>query len=380
MPAQSHQLHKATVLKALEPRRDPYWGAPLAKGRHVGYRKLDATRGSWIARFSTDDGTYKFSSLGLATADFGFDQAKEAASEWFASQETGVSATGVTVEAACKAYVLDRRKNSSEENAHDAHMRFMRTVYGKDLGARALAKLTTAVIKRWRDGLALAPQTKNRTMTVLKAALNLAVVDRRVSSAKSIEWENVKQLDYVREHHGTYLDIGQRRKLLKMAGTGAFYDLLLAATLTGARPGEIVKAKRRQFDARNGSMTFIGKTSRKTVPRTVLIQDGAIELFKRRAKGLEPNDLLFTRDDGKPWAHSDWDQLVKSAAMAAKLPDTTVLYSLRHSWITEALTGGRMNILDVSKFAGTSIKMIQETYGHLIESSARESLKTVNFI
>jgi hypothetical protein len=46
------QLHLAKVLKALKPRksRDPYWGAPLARGRHVGYRKIAADKATWIAR------------------------------------------------------------------------------------------------------------------------------------------------------------------------------------------------------------------------------------------------------------------------------------------------------------------------------------------
>jgi hypothetical protein len=32
-----------------------------------------------------------------------------------------------------------------------------------------------------------------------------------------------------------------------------------------------------------------------------------------------PSAWLFTRDDGKPWAHSDWDKLVRAAAAKASL-------------------------------------------------------------
>ena len=65
------------------------------------------------------------------------------------------------------------------------------------------------------------------------------------------------------------------------------------------------------------------------------------------------------RDDGKPWAHSDWDELVREAADAAKLPKKTCLYTLRHSFITQALVGG-MPTLEVARLVGTDVSMIEK--------------------
>jgi len=76
---------------------------------------------------------------------------------------------------------------------------------------------------------------------------------------------------------------------------------------------------------------------------------------------------------GKQWQHSDWDELVREAAKSAQLPTGTVLYTLRHSWITEALMGG-LSTLEVSKITGTSLVMIQQHYGHLVSTSASERL------
>lgn len=44
------KLHLTRERAALTPRREPYWGAPLGNGRVLGFRKLDANTGSWIAR------------------------------------------------------------------------------------------------------------------------------------------------------------------------------------------------------------------------------------------------------------------------------------------------------------------------------------------
>ena len=64
---------------------------------------------------------------------------------------------------------------------------------------------------------------------------------------------------------------------------------------------------------------------------------------------------------------------MREAAKSAELPIGTVLYTLRHSWITEALMGG-LSTLEVSKITGTSLVMIQQHYGHLVSTSASERL------
>src|SRR5882724_48111 len=77
------ELHKVKAREDLKPRREPYWGARIAEGRHVGLRKISAERASWIARIYVDDGSghkvQKYQSLGALTSEFGYDQAVSAA-------------------------------------------------------------------------------------------------------------------------------------------------------------------------------------------------------------------------------------------------------------------------------------------------------------
>jgi len=237
-----------------------------------------------------------------------------------------------------------------------------------------LSKLRTPRLKEWRDGLRLSKGSSNRTLTALKAALNLAVANRLVHPIAAREWADVKAYSNATQRRSLFLDLKQRRRLLE-AGEGALKDLMQAAALTGARAGELTGATRGQFDARLRTITLKGKVGARTVP----LSPPALKLFKRLAKGKLPAAPLLTRGDGKPWGHSDWDELVRAAAGKAKLPKGVCLYTLRHSFVTQAITDG-MTTLDVARLCGTSVGMIEKHYGHLVADAARKRLAAVTML
>jgi len=374
-------IDKATIRNRLQPRREPYWGAPIAHGLFLGFRRAEFG-GTWIARLHDEDKRHRYHSIGVLSTDLDYEAARHAALAWKRHVDAGVRIVDIeTVADACREYVEDRSKQKGQATAHDSELRFKRTIYDNPIGRLPLAKVTQKRIEDWRGELAVAgqgrkalsPASLNRTLTALKAALNYAVTRRYVSADRAIEWGMVKpfRVDNRRE---LFLDLAQRRALLEKASGGA-RDLIEAVMLTGARAGELTGAKRSQFDARTASMTFVGKTGKRSVP----LSQPAIALFKRLAADKLPAANLFTRDDGKPWAPSDWDKLVRSAASAAKLPGGVCLYTLRHSFITEAITGG-LSPLDVARLVGTSLVMIDKHYGHLAQTAARERLSMVNFV
>jgi len=368
-------LQKISVRRVLAPRREPYWGAPLSRGLYVGFRKIDAERGSWIGRrFDEETHKHKYKSLGWETVDFDYDKAKVAATTWAATLSAGVTVDVVTLSDACREYVKDRRREKGDATAHDAEIIFKRTLYDDVLGSRPLTRLRTPHLKDWRERLGVTPSTADRIWRTLKAALNLAVRNRQVAASAAQEWRDVKPHKSTGKRRDLYLDVTQRRAL-RDAAAGNVRDLIEAAALTGARAGELTGAKRSQFDARTKSMSFAGKTGARTVP----LSDAAVTLFKRLAESKLPSAHLFVRDDGKPWAHSDWDELVRNAATAAELPKGTCLYTLRHSFITQAIIDG-LTTLDVARLCGTSVMMIEKHYGHLVASAARERLAKVTML
>jgi integrase len=138
-----------------------------------------------------------------------------------------------------------------------------------------------------------------------------------------------------------------------------------------------VSASRSAFDARTKSLTVTGKTGTRAIPLT----PAAVTLFARLAKDKMPSAFLFMRDDGKAWAlaHKKWDEFVRDAAARAGLPLGTCLYTLRHSFITQALLDG-VSTLEVAKIVGTSLTMIEKHYGHLVQNTARERLAKVQLV
>jgi integrase len=84
----------------------------------------------------------------------------------------------------------------------------------------------------------------------------------------------------------------------------------------------------------------------------------------------------WKKGDTQPWAHSDWDELIRDTAAEAKLPLGVCLYTLRHSFICQALQDG-LPVSDVGKYVGTSAQMIEKNYHHLIHSHVRARLVKV---
>jgi integrase len=144
---------------------------------------------------------------------------------------------------------------------------------------------------------------------------------------------------------------------------------------TGCRAGELTSARRSAFDSRTKSLTVSGKTGARRIPLT----PSAVALFTQFAKDKLPSAFLLVRDDSKPWSHSAWGELVKGAAARAGLPVETCLYTLRHSFITQALLDG-VSTLEVSKIAGTSLAMIEKHYGHLVQDTVRERLAKAQMV
>lgn len=388
-----YELDKAGVRGQLKPRREPYWGAPVERGLYVGFRRLEHG-GNWIARYHTDDKAHLYQSLGPVSPDNDYDHAKREARRWRKSIDAGVDTGEVeTVAAACAEYVGSLRKEKRETAARDAERRFARTVDPDPLGKVKLTQLRERHLEQWRDRLesgqlaplptkrgrspVVKPMTASafkRTLATLKAALNHAVRKRYVAAEKAREWQAIQPAKDADGRRELYLDRAQRRALLA-AAEGSLRDLIECVALTGCRPGDPAAMLRKDYDPRTGSATFKTKDHARTVP----LSPAARAMFDRLAKSKLPAAHLFTRDDGFPWQPHDWREGVKAAAARAKLPPETVLYTVRHSWITDAILGG-MDIITVSRLVGTSMLMIDKHYGHLVQDAARDKLAALEFV
>lgn len=362
------EIDKARVRNRLAARREPYWGAPIARGLFVGFRKLEQG-GTWIARSRDDDGKQRYQSIGHADS-IPYDDAVKAAHAWLKQLDAGIDTTEVqTVADACKAYVKDRRREVGDANGDDAAGRFTRTVYPHAIGDMKLTKLRTEHIKDWRAGLDMADASKNRTLSVLKAALNFAVRSRYLSADRAVEWERVEPYT-VNTRRDLYLDRAQRHALVAEL-SGQAVPFVRALCLLPLRPGALAALTVADFNAKRGTVHVM--VDKANAGRDVVLSPEALALFREQARGNLPGAPMIASDDGSHWTRWQWNDAIKDAANAAGLPAATCAYTLRHSVITDMLVGG-MDSMTVAKMAGTSLAMIEKHYSKLLQGHASEAM------
>jgi integrase len=154
----------------------------------------------------------------------------------------------------------------------------------------------------------------------------------------------------------------------------AYGSLTVFAAETGLRTNEWTATERRDVDrdgpavvvARrfsDGVLTPYPKTSRRRVPLT----PRALAAVDRLPPRID-TPLLFPAPAGghlslDNWRTREWYPALDAAGIARRGP-----YHLRHTFATEALAR-RVSIFQLARLMGTSVKMIDRTYGHLAHDS-----------
>lgn len=377
----------------LAPRREPYWMAiPDIDGAYVGFRRGPDT---WIARIR-EEGRQRIQALGRHPDH---KDAIRAARSWIQDRQMGVLDHNATVTDACEAYLANLKSEKSIQAATEAAARLRRWVLGRKFTTRehrehsisrvTLAKLRPDQLKEWRSGLVppdlngealrKARASANRNIAALIAALNFAFRQRMVAS--DFAWAaDLKFKDTQARKQRRVLSHAERTALLA-AAKGAIRDFLEGLMLTGARPIELTRLNVSDYDLIAGTLaltSYKGRRVNANVRHFPVRVVRAERLIDRLCKDKLPTAPLFTRDDGRRWQHGDWDELVRTARDAAGIKNITA-YDLRHTFITEALTGG-VDPLTVSEMVGTSLQQITVTYGKLVESHALKAFAHVKLL
>jgi len=389
----------------LKPRREPYW-QKISKGCYVGYRKMTSScDGTWVARCLLDgESKQSFRPLGEFSEmshHKRFDAAQDAAHKWFVHIGKGGFNQTVTIKEVCSRYVehlndkgrlaatkhvqpnqAATESQKLEPNAKDAQRRFKAYVLNNTkLANTELQKLKPDMLSKWRRDLAKQPtkaganrggertnSSLNRDMTCFRSALNLALQDGLCTS--DFAWrETLKQVPDADNSRDVYLDQSQRTALAANAPEDLAL-LIQALSLLPVRPGAIAQLKVGDYDRRLKTLR-IGKD--KTGARTIALPDNTAKFFAARCAGRMPNLPMLARAGGKAWNKDAWKKPIKAAVKAAELPEEITLYALRHSTITDLVHGG-LDLLTVGQVSGTSQRMIEKHYGHLVSEQSRKAL------
>lgn len=374
-------IDSKTKREKLAPRREPYW-APLLKGASLGYRRLATGDGTWIGRWRDETGKQRYRALGNFNS---FDDAASEARQWVIECEQGASPKITTVSEVCRFYVQSLRSTGRGKTADDAEGRLKRLVYDFPLGKLAINKLRATHVTKWRDDqidddevaddedVRRSKDTANRNLATFKAALNLALANRLL--ATDAGWKTVKAFEKVgARRKDAYLSMEDRTALLA-ACPDDLALLVKAMLLTGARPGELASLNASDFSKQLGALTLRGKTG----SRTVAISTAAVAFFAELVRDKIGGAPMLATAYGQRWNKDSWKKIFKDCVAAAGLSDTVVLYSCRHTAISEMILSD-MDSFIVAKLTGTSVAMIEANYEHLKHTVVTAKLNKVTIL
>lgn len=383
------QVRTVDARSKLKPRRPPYW-VTLSDGMAIGFRKMTASsEGTWLVQYY-DSSTRKQVRKALGSfddlpANQRYDAAKKEAEASFKHLSGGGRAESIAVAQACERYIAIVLENKGPVIAESTEARFKRYVYPNKIAKIKMDKLRRADVEAWVKALKASPVTKgkaeaakraastvNRDMTMLRAAFNMALKNDMVitDAAWRVPLLPIKNADRRRD---AYLDRAQRRALIDAApdDVGAF---LKGLALLPLRPGALAALSVSDLDKRLKTLK-IG-TDKAGKDRKIMVPPATLAFLLEQAKRKLPNAPLFSRADGKRWDKDAWKHPVKAAAAAVGLSDAITAYAMRHSVITDLVTGG-LDLMTIAQLSGTSVAMIEKHYSHLRAAHAAEALATL---
>lgn len=386
-------LSTVKTREKLKPKHAPYWQR-IAPRQFIGYRiSKPGTAGVWSARYYDADARKNryetFGAFAELPANERFSAAKKSAEQWFDHLRGGGDHKSTTVREVCGIYA---------EGRPDAAQRFKQFVYGDSIAKVMLHKLTKFHVREWRQRMESTPAlltrskdgkpetrkrseaTINRDMVPMRAALNKAHDDGRVLT--DIAWRvELRPFKNAGRRRNLYLDLSQRRALVanfepEETDIATFTRGLSVLPL---RPGALAALRVSDFDARRSELVI--SRDKHGVGRKIILPSVTVTFLRELSRNKLPAAPLFTRLSGTDragnkkdfWDKDAWKWPIKDAALKAKLPPSTSAYTLRHSTITDMVTGG-LPLLTVAQISGTSVAMIERHYGHLVGTHAAEAL------
>lgn len=396
-----NRLDTPTARLRLPPSKKPYYRT-IDTGVHLGYRRNKYLSGQWLVRIYKGGQRYAVEPLGKADdhsdADgltvLSYAQAQAKARERaaiLARLSMGFAAhTGpYTVQHAMTDYLVWLEQH--RKTAKDARQRAERWILPA-LGERDTASLTPAMLRHWLQNLASQPArlrggapkpaaadseaarrrkaTANRTLTILKAALNHAYREGAIRSDEA--WKRVKPFAEVTAARLRFLTVAEARRLLA-ACPAAFKDLVATALATGARYGELIRLTVADYDSTSGTVHI--RASKSGKGRRVVLTDEGAALVSRLAAGRSPAERLLQRADGAPWGDSHQQRPMTAACKAAAIEPPLNFHGLRHTYASLAVMNGMPLLVLAANLGHSSSRMVEQHYGHLAESFIAETIR-----
>lgn len=410
------RLQERTARARLTIRHHPYWKA-ISEGAHIGYYR-GPRGGKWVARYREAGSAEPYASSSLGTADdlveadgeavLNYKQALDKANEWIKLQASGGRTLdpNMTLRDAVEVYIAARDARATANAG-----RVKRSNASYTLGTNVLPDvilpeiklrdLSEADLRAWQRRLRnVGATTKQRIVTDLKAALNLAFEEHRRAlpsdlpvtikyGLKPVFVDSRPGRSVARDNQ--VLGDDQIRSILArgeaMDEDGDHFLLALLLAASGARFSQITRM--RVDDVQYALRRVLVPPSRKGKGKeekylSVQVGDDVLAALRRATEGRMGSDVLlvrwryrqvkpteWVRVDRRAWTSSSemirwWAKVVEAVGLPGVIP-----YALRHSSIVRAIRVG-LPIRLVAAIHDTSVAMIEKHYSRWIVESLDE--------
>jgi integrase len=379
----------------LKPSGTPYYAAIGEKGLSLGYRRLATGPGTWLVR-TRSGGAYHHTGIGTAddVADsdnmtiFDFWQAVERARAK-ASGGGVVAARGardLTVADVMADYVrMLEGEGRGEHNLRDAQSR-IRVHILPTLGNVRVSELTPDRLRSWRDDLAKSPRrrgktssddaarsrraTSNRTLAILRAALNRAFHDGKVES--DVAWRKVKLFKAVDASRASFLTVAECTRLINTCEPD-FRALVQAALYSGCRYGELIALRVADYHSDSGTLAI--RKSKSGKPRHVVLNDEGQGFFAQLCAGRDGGESILRKANGSAWIRGDQYRPMLAAVTRAKISPKISFHGLRHTWASLAAMNGIPLLIVARNLGHSSTRMCEKHYSHLAPSYVSDAIR-----
>jgi len=388
------RLETRTARSRLAIRPKPYWRT-IDPGVHLGYRK--GTRGGrWLMRWYAGSGAYRETSIGTADDHaepdgrqvLSFAQAQAAARQQavvYAQQAQGIAdPTTFTVADALQDYLewMEHHRKS----AHDARCRVNALILPA-LGHRKVIQLTATHIRQWLNDLVNTPAkhrapatdpdairkrkaTANRTLNLLKAALNRAWREGQVADDGA--WRRVKPFPQVSAARLRWLTLEEAQRLVNASGPG-LRELVQTALMTGCRFGELARLVTSDFNPESGLLRVAESKSGRS-RHVVLTEEGAT-LMTRLTRGKARDEPLLNPRPGQSWTPNLYQRPLQRACENARIDPPISLHGLRHTYASLSVMAGMPLLVLATNLGHRDTRMVERHYGHLAPSYVHDAVR-----
>jgi integrase len=407
------RLDSKEARKKLKPSGKPYWRL-LDEGVHFGYRK-GQSGGKWVVRLYKGNQQYVVETIG--NADDGASDADGVSILSFAQGQARardvaeLRRKGIATTPAATADTVYRVRNCiddyldwmshSRKSARDARYRANRIIL-PTLGELACIDLSTELIQKWlrheaksaarirskkgKEGEVVKQRTKaiptdpeaqrkrrassNRTLTILKAALNRAWREGKITSDSP--WRRVEPFEEADAARVRYLTIAEAQRLIN-ASAPDFRLLVRAALATGARYGELVGLRVSDFNPDSGTVHI--RTSKSGKGRHIVLADEGAALFSAQAAGRPATAPLLPKEDGGEWKSAHQARPMKAACKGARIEPEANFHALRHTYASHSIMNGAPLLVVAKNLGHTDTRMVEKHYGHLAPSYIADAIR-----